>query len=225
MFENNNNVFDSTVNMNRLVIFDMDGTLANTSPNIFQSYIHVAHELMIDEPDVESLYGALGGPLPDNISKLYGLDEIKTKEAVDIYRSYYSTLPAVQPYDGMLDVIRLLKNIGCTLAVATLKREDFAKDLLDKWGISDYFSVIVGSNQDDSISKTMMIEKCLMDTGFSNNDAIMIGDSISDYESAKNAHVPFIAASYGFSLPSGYCLNNGIQYVTDPVGILNLLAL
>lgn len=213
------------MNMNGLVIFDMDGTLANTSPNIFQSYIHVAHKLMLDEPSMESLYDALGGPLPDNISKLYGLDEMETKKAVSIYRSHYSTLPVVQPYDGILDVIRLLKDMGCTLAVATLKREDFAKELLDSWGIADCFSTIVGSNQDDSLSKTMMIEKCLKDTGFSNKDAVMIGDSISDYESAKEAHVPFIAASYGFSLPARYCLQNGIQYVMDPIGILNLLTL
>lgn len=211
--------------MNRLVIFDLDGTLADTSPNIFESYRHVAQVLNMNEPDKESIYASLGGFLTNNISKLFRIGDDKIAEAVEIYRSFYATLPPVKPYAGIPDVINILKQNGFILAVATLKREDFARKLLDYWNLTNHFEFIIGSNRADTISKSEMIDTCIEHTQISKDHTTMIGDSISDYEAAKNSMVSFIAASYGFSLPSRYCIENAIPYVLDPIGILNLLLL
>ncbi len=209
--------------MNGLIIFDMDGTLADTSPNIFKSYIHVAEKMNFDKPDLESLYNSLGGPLTDNIGRLYNLKDEEIKIAVDIYREYYSTLPLVNPYRGIPDVLNVLKKSGYALAVATLKRKDFAEDLIEHWGLDEMFSSIQGSDERDSKSKSQMIDTCMKETGFSNLDTTMIGDSLSDYEASLKSDVSFIGASYGFSLPERMCIECNIQYVLDPIGILNIV--
>lgn len=209
--------------MDGLIIFDMDGTLADTSPNIFKSYIHVAEKMNLDMPDLESLYGSLGGPLTDNIGRLYDLKNNEIKTAVDIYREYYSTLPPVSPYGGIPDVLKVLKKSGYTLAVATLKRKDFAENLIDYWKLDEIFSSVQGSDKRDSRSKSQMIDACIEETGFSNLDTTMVGDSISDYEASLESNVSFIGAAYGFSLPERMCIEKNIQYVLDPIGILNVL--
>ena len=201
----------------------MDGTLADTSPNIFKSYIHVAEKMNLDMPDLESLYGSLGGPLTDNIGRLYDLKNNEIKTAVDIYREYYSTLPPVSPYGGIPDVLKVLKKSGYTLAVATLKRKDFAENLIDYWKLDEIFSSVQGSDKRDSRSKSQMIDACIEETGFSNLDTTMVGDSISDYEASLESNVSFIGAAYGFSLPERMCIEKNIQYVLDPIGILNVL--
>lgn len=209
--------------MDGLIIFDMDGTLADTSPNIFKSYIHVAEKMNLDMPDLESLYGSLGGPLTDNIGRLYDLKNNEIETAVDIYREYYSTLPPVNPYSGIPDVLKVLKKSGYTLAVATLKRKDFAENLIDYWKLDEIFSSVQGSDKRDSRSKSQMIDACIEETGFSNLDTTMVGDSISDYEASLESNVSFIGAAYGFSLPERMCIEKNIQYVLDPIGILNVL--
>lgn len=176
-----------------------------------------------DKPDLESLYSSLGGPLTDNIGRLYNLKDEEIKTAVDIYREYYSTLPPVNPYDGIPDVLNILKKSGYTLAVATLKRKDFAENLIEYWGLNRIFSSIQGSDIHDSRSKSQMINTCIEETDFSNSDTIMIGDSLSDYEASLESNVSFIGASYGFSLPEKFCIKQNIQYVSDPIGILNVL--
>ena len=70
----------------RLAVFDLDGTIADSKDGIFFSYRHTAEVLGKPEPTLEQLNDSLGGPLPDNIQRLFNLDDDKVPEAVSIYR-------------------------------------------------------------------------------------------------------------------------------------------
>ena len=86
----------------RLAVFDLDGTIADSKEGIFFSYRHVAEVLGKPEPSLEELNASLGGPLPENIKRLYDLDDDMVSRAVSIYRDEYSRKgeSMVKPFRG-----------------------------------------------------------------------------------------------------------------------------
>ena len=72
-----------------LVVYDMDGTLADTSPGIISSFMYTAQALEVPEPSIETLYMNMGGSLIDNMARIYGVDHDSAIEAARIYREHY----------------------------------------------------------------------------------------------------------------------------------------
>jgi len=203
--------------MIRSIIFDMDGTLADTSPGILASYKHLASTINKKIPSDDELKKILGGPLPSNISNLFNINPDDLNRCISIYRNYYKHHGAAMsiPYNHLKETLETLRDKQITLSIATMKAETFAKELIKKWNINDYFSIVIGADSNDLMTKKEMINKILHLTNISPCETIMIGDTLYDYKSAHECRVNFIAATYGFQLTNDYCVNNKIPCINN----------
>ena len=101
-------------------------------------------------------------------------------------------------YPGMIDLLKDLRKRNCCLGIATNKRIDTTKLLLDHLGIADLFDAIVAQDRNEIRKKSDMITDVLSDLNIEKGDAVMIGDSQNDLDAAKGAGVSFIGVRYGF---------------------------
>ena len=186
--------------MYKLVIFDMDGTLADTSPGIINSHRY-AHKMMGRlVPDKEILSSVIGGPLLQTYIERFGFSPEQAVEAVSIYRQYYSEQGIYEAslYPGVKEALEILQSKGIRLALATLKAERFAKKMLENMDVLQYFSVVYGMDEADTRTKSQLIEMCMRSVGVSSKNTVMIGDSIHDLSGAEACGVAFVGVTYGF---------------------------
>lgn len=184
-------------------IFDMDGTLADTSPGVYKGVRLVLGQM--GEPQVpdSELSRFIGPPLHRSFHEICGMDEKRAMEATLRFRSYYEEgVFNSRLYDGMETLLRTLQAEGSKLMVATLKREAQAVSLAEHLGIAGCFSAVVGSDDEEKRTKKDTIEIALELSGISDpSEVLMIGDSAFDAVGAAQAGVDFCAATYGFGLP------------------------
>lgn len=181
----------------------MDGTLADTSPGVFEGVRRTLRQM--GEPPVpeDKLRRFIGPPLHLSFRENCGMDEQKAMEATLCFREYYKKEGVFNSvlYDGMETLLRTLKAEGARLMVATLKREAQAVTLSKHLGIADCFTAIVGSDDAEERTKKDVIQLAMELSGISSpSGVLMIGDSEFDAVGAEQAGVDFCAATYGFGL-------------------------
>lgn len=204
--------------MAKLVVFDMDGTIADTSAGIFDSYRHAAEAMGKRPPEDSELTDVIGGALPENLRRKLGLSPEEVPEAVAAYRDYYGKegYRKSELYPGFGEMLAELRRRGFSMSVATMKAERFAKQLVRGWGIEDYFVSVHGVDKDDRITKPEMIGLCLKEAGCSPDDCTLVGDTAKDKEAAEQAGVKFVAAAYGFGYTEKECKKAGIKCARSP---------
>lgn len=192
------------MNKYKCILFDLDGTLADTFPGILHSYQYAARETGFPEPDEQIAGEVIGAPLAEVFRVRFGLSEELTKQALYHYRHYYAEngIHEAILYPGMKDTLAKLKQEGYLLAVTTLKKEAFAKEMLKSLGVSEYFDVILGMNDSDTATKADIVKKALAILETQNDEAVLVGDSSYDAIGAEQANVDFIAVTYGFGYKS-----------------------
>ncbi|MDE6413552.1 MAG: HAD hydrolase-like protein, partial [Eubacterium sp.] len=94
-----------------VILFDLDGTLTDSSPGIINSIVYALKKYDITVENTETLRKFLGPPLHESFKEFYGFDEDKAMEAVSFYREYFSTkgLLENQVYDGVTKLLEALK--------------------------------------------------------------------------------------------------------------------
>lgn len=184
----------------KLVIFDLDGTLLDTSEGIKASVKYVIEKYNLPLPTETILNSFIGPPIQASFKHLYNLSDEKSTALAALFREQYKSadLFKAKPYDNVFEVLRYLRSNGVKTAVATYKREDYTKLLLDHFGLSKYFDIICGSDFEGKLQKKDIILNAVNKSRFSINDTIMVGDTILDAEGASIIGMDFIAALYGF---------------------------
>ena len=209
----------------QLVIFDLDGTLLDTSPGIYNS-VRCAERHMGFDPITDDRLREFVGPPPKQMyMKIYGVDEATALEAVKWHREYgrKKAIYEATVYPGMLQVLNQLKEHNFRLAVSTLKSQEIAESVLDNFGIKKYFDAICGMNEQETFTKCQTIRSAMSRINDCKN-AVMIGDSLYDCIGALEAQVAFIAVTYGF----GFTKESEIQYphvgaASSPSEIYNII--
>lgn len=184
-------------------VFDLDGTLADTSPGVFAGVSRTLSLLGREPLPEERLRRFIGPPLHQSFSRDLGMEEEEVRRAVLLFRDYYKSegLYHSDLYPGMDTLVRTLKQRGCTLVVATLKREEQAITVVEHLGLTDCFSTVIGSDDAEQRTKKDTIDLALELAGITSREtALMIGDSEFDAVGAEQAGVDFCAALYGFGL-------------------------
>ncbi len=211
----------------KLIIFDFDGTLADTSLGIINSHKHANAAMGRPIPNNDTLASVIGGPLLDTYHTMFGFSDEDAAEAVRIYRERYAKhgVNELVIYDGMAEALSKLKARGFMLAVATLKAEKFAIPMLEMLGIAKYFDVIHGVDDKDTRTKASLIGLCMDELNVTQKEAVLVGDSIHDAKGAATAGVDFIAALYGFGFRTtkDTAEHNCIGTIKLPVELLDLL--
>jgi len=187
------------------ILFDLDGTLVNTAPDLMDAHNHVmkkfGHEVKELE-DIKSLAGKGAWIMMQRSFKKEVNDEKLKKEMTKEFIDYYSKNIAnhSKPIKGLVEFLEWAKLKKISMAVCTNKQEKLAKDLLKKLNLFDYFENIAGSdtfafNKPDPRHLTDVVEII----GGDLKKTIMIGDSEVDEQAAINAKIPFILVEDGYT--------------------------
>src|SRR3954447_13138404 len=109
----------------RLVLFDLDGTLVDSTPGIWASVRVAAAALGLPEPTPAQLTAMVGPPLQDGFALALGVPVADVPRAVAAYRAHYAAgaLLDVTVYDGVPDLLAALREAGATVAVAASPAE------------------------------------------------------------------------------------------------------
>lgn len=185
----------------QVVLFDLDGTLIDTSRGIFNS-VRYAEQKMGFAPIPDEQLGRFVGPPPiQSYMANHGASEDEAKEATKYHREYglqYGIYEA-EVYEGIPELLAELKREGKKLGVCTLKRQDVAEKVLEHFGLIHYFDVVVGIDQQESLTKAGTIDIALQTLQRNDKEnVVLIGDSVYDAEGASEADVAFIGVLYGF---------------------------
>jgi phosphoglycolate phosphatase len=134
------------------VIFDLDGTIADSEEGILYSFRATLDELGITPSD-EELRNLIGPPLEDSF-RVLGIDERTLGTVVDRYRNIYGRfgVQRARLYEGMGATLHELHESGVRMGVATAKRVDFAHEMLEALGVAPFFQTIAGVSFDDSLT-------------------------------------------------------------------------
>ena len=180
------------------IIFDLDGTLLDTSEGIFGSVRYAEEKMHLKSIDDKMLASFLGPPPKEMYKTIYGLSEIEASAAAKAHREYSAKrgMYEAKVYFGMEESLKTLQNRGYRMAVATLKNQTIAEAILEYFGIRGFFETIVGMDEAESLSKKETISIAAERTGAS--FPIMVGDSKYDYYGATEANVDFLGVLYGF---------------------------
>lgn len=185
----------------KLVIFDLDGTLMDTSPGILLAVKDTIKEHGMPALSEEKIRTFIGPPIQWSFEAQYGISKEEAQCMADTFRALYSTkhLLGAVPYPGIYDLLQALNERGMKSAIATYKREDYALRLLKHYHFDDYTDIMYGGDNDGTLKKHDIIQKCIDTAGVKNlNEVVMVGDTLHDSNGAKELGVDFIGVSYGF---------------------------
>lgn len=183
------------------VIFDLDGTLLDTSEGIMFSARYTANVMRAPVLTIEQQKSFIGPPLMDSFIRECGFKEEEARTAVELYREKYKEqgLYKAKQYNKMKELLISLREKKCNTGVATLKRDDFAKKIMKHFGLSQYFHSIIGIDDKDTHSKSDIISMCLQEVNQNDlSKVVMIGDSMYDAIGAEEVGIDFIAVTYGY---------------------------
>lgn len=188
----------------RAVIFDLDGTLLNTSSGIIKAVKHTIFSLGLPRLTESQLLGFVGPPVQDSFRINCNLSKEESQVVTNIYRDYYkkNTLLDAVLYDGVLALLEELSNMGYLLAIASYKREDLLGTVVNEFGLNNYMKFVIGADFGNKFTKTDIVNQVIEALGVVPANAICVGDTLYDANAAKDVGIPFVAALYGFGFKS-----------------------
>ncbi len=184
------------------IIFDLDGTLTDNTQGIISSLKYALHKMHINEYPENLLDGFIGPPLQWGFSELFGLNERDTKLAVEYFREYYGENGWHQnvPYDGVLEMIAELDNLGKRIYIATSKLEKYAIKIVEHFEMDKYIIQLKGADYHaKKATKTQIISEILNTQQLlPSKEIAMVGDTVYDMEGGKENGLSTVAVGYGF---------------------------
>ena len=180
------------------LIFDLDGTLMDTSLGIIRSVQYALRGMRLPDDDLARIRRFIGPPLHAAFSELYGMDDAQATEAVRLYRERYETkgVYEYEPYPVMMELLRDLHASGVRLAVATGKPERFSRILLEREGILPLLEMLVAPDPSEKTdSKPAMVRAVLERLG---RNALMVGDRCFDIRGARANGIDAAGILHGF---------------------------
>ena len=210
----------------KYILFDLDGTITDSSEGITKSVEYALKSYGISVEDLNSLRCFIGPPLAESFEKYFNFNKEEAREAVEVYREYYSEIGIFQNklYHGIPELLSKLKKQGKKVLMATSKPEVFAKQILEHFHLMKYFDFVGGSNLDGSRElKAEVIAYVLEEYKIKNlKEAVMIGDRKHDIIGAKELGMDSIGVLYGFGNKEEF-QKASADYIVEDVEELNKL--
>ena len=212
----------------KYILFDLDGTLTDPGEGITNSVEYALKKYGIDVEDKTRLYKFIGPPLIDSFMNFYGFSKEKAIQAVEFYREYFRVTGIFENlvYEGIPELLEELNKAGKMVVLATSKPEDFAKQILEHFQLSEYFCFVAGATMSETRThKHEVISYALKELGISDiSSAVMVGDREMDIIGAHKSGLKAIGVLYGYG--SGEELEKaGADYIVKDVAELKRILL
>jgi len=192
----------------RAVLFDLDGTLVDTGPDIAAAVNRMLVELGRAPEPLQRILGWVGDGSPRLVQRaLAGGDEprppaAEAEHALALFLDHYRAgiCQRSEPYPGARQVLEGLRQSGIRSGVVTNKPEQLSRELLDALGLARLLDVIVGGD-------TLAVKKpdpgpirhaCRV-LGLEPTQVVYVGDSMTDCRAAQAAGMAMVAVSYGYN--------------------------
>ena len=206
--------------MVKYLLFDFDGTLFDTGVGVMRCVQYALKKLGIEEHDEANLRKFIGPPLDEMFSELYGFSPETAREAVRLYRERYQPtgIWECEPYPGITDVLDAARKAGFRISVCTSKPTPSARKILERYGMTEKFDFICGSEFDGTRSKKYeVVQACLEHFGVTDTETVrMIGDRKYDILGAAKCGVKTVGVRFGYADP-GELEAYGAEYIADTV--------
>lgn len=184
-----------------VIAFDLDGTLSDPSHGLVASFVYAFKKMGVDYGDPQSLKRFIGPPIYEAWQEEFGFTPEESSRALLIFREYYQVYGWWDNviYDGVPEMLQKLKESGKTIVLATSKPEIFAKKILNRANLAQFFDFIGGAATDKTRDKKHeVLEYSLASVGVADkSQAILVGDRIYDAEGARACGIDSLGVLYG----------------------------
>lgn len=210
---------DADVTGRKLVIFDFDGTLANTVPSIVSTARRVLAHHGLTEESMGDLKRLVGPPFPQAYEWVYGFSPEEAAQITAEYRALYNTIGAAAwpLFPGVCEMLSSVRDAGRLTAVASSKQMRLISRALDDNDIRDLFDIALGKSSDAEGDKISLIGRVMSELGVGPDETVMVGDRHHDVEAAAACGVPCVGVTYGGATPPGELEAAGACIVVDTV--------
>lgn len=200
-----------------LVVFDVDGTLLDTSEGVLSSVKYTIERFGFDMPDDKQLRTFIGPPIQRSFANTFGLSGDIIQEMTAVFRDRYKgdDLIKALPYEGIYECFDSLESNGIKTAIATYKRDDYAQRIMKHFHFDDHTKIIHGADDNNKLSKSDIIEICINESGIAKEKILMVGDTDNDAIGAEGIGVDFLAVTFGFGFKPGEEITYPHVHVSD----------
>lgn len=194
----------------KLIIFDLDGTLIDSVPDIAASVNHMLGQIGRETATIDTIRGWVGNGVNTLVKRALSnsvdidaeLDNELYESSLDIFLKYYKSNSCVKTvmFDGVKESLKTLNDKGYILTIVTNKPYDFVGSILEKLEIAQFFKTYLGA---DSLEKKkpdpMPLEYLCGKLDIDIAQSVMVGDSKNDIIPANKIDMDSIAVTYGYN--------------------------
>lgn len=177
------------------IVFDLDGTLVDSLPDIIASFRRTFLTLELSPPEPAEVKAEIGKPLDEMYARF--ADEAYIPDLVAAYRQDYPQhfTDHSRPYPGVPTLLRDLRERGYTLVVATTKQSSMARAFTDALGLTPLLDFVQGTDDFPHKPAPEVIHRAL--AAVQGQGVWMVGDTVSDMQAGKAAGLKTYAVSWG----------------------------
>ena len=191
------------------VVFDLDGTLVDSAPDMCAAVNRVLRAEGLGRIDTDQARGFIGDGIEAFVERAWAAaggraNRSRLRQAVDAFVADYAHAPAAlsRVYPGVTGTLEALGARGCVLAVCTNKHQAIAERILSRLGLASRFRCVLGGDRAAERKPAPGHLLQVLDAiGADRTDALMVGDSAHDAEMARAAGVRCVLVTYGYGDP------------------------
>ena len=207
-------------------LFDLDGTLTDPGIGITNSVMHALEKFGIHVADRSELYPFIGPPLTDSFRKYFDFTEEQALQAVEYYREYFRAdgIFENKVFKGIPEMLGELKAGDAVIALATSKPYEFSVQILEHFGLYQYFDHIGAATMDGRISRKADVIRHLIDElgDIDIESVLMVGDRDQDIDGAKANSLHCAGVLWGYG-SKDELMNAGADYLlAAPSDLINI---
>lgn len=206
--------------MYKLAVFDLDGTLVNSICDLADAVNTALSERGYPTHETEKYYLMVGNGAKKLCERALPEDRRTEEEITSLnlrFSEVYKTncLNKTRPYEGMPELVKRLHDAGVRCAVASNKPDTFSKEIVNALFPEGGFDLIMGKRDGvPTKPQPQIIYNIISELGASKEDAVFIGDSCVDVQTAHNAGLPCIGCVWGFR-GLRELEENGCEFIAD----------
>lgn len=188
--------------MIKAVIFDLDGTLLDTRQDLVNSINLTLKSLNKNEMSQNEIISHVGNGIKNLVEAcVLPSDQEQANKALILFKKFYDGeyMKNTNPYQGMTDLVKYLNDREIKIGVNSNKDDKYTKELIKKHFVDIDLKYVIGNKENiERKPSSQGIEIILNNMGINKEDAIYIGDSIVDINTARNAKITCLCVAWGF---------------------------
>ena len=209
------------------IVFDLDGTLIDTLEDLMNSVNFALEKFNFPKRNIDEIRSFVGNGVRRLVylSTPVNTDEKTKEECLAIFKEHYKEHSMVKtgPYNGIIEMLKKVKEMGIKTAVVTNKMQDAAVEIIRSF-FGENIDIIIG--QIDGVAQKPApdgVFLAMKKMGANPDETVYIGDSEVDCQTAHNASLPIIGCTWGFRSREILEENNAEYIIDEPKEIIKII--